>query len=120
MNFFRKLFSVFGIGSNVIMKLLEMVSPIMDKAYPIVKQIALLTPNKTDDQIIRAYEFLGFAELFSARNNLDRSLILRELAKDALRGKINNGSVPDYLINTAIELAYAKYKQEETEDGVLV
>lgn len=118
---FRKIFSLFGNTSNLILNVLEKVSPIVNTAYPIVKTIATLTPNKTDDQILLAYEHLGFADFFSARSNQDRSIMLRELAKDALRDKIKDDSIADYLINTAIELAYAKYKEEqEKENGVLV
>lgn len=106
-NFFSKLF---GSGADDFMALIEALAPLVNKAYPVVKKIAQLTPNKTDDVILAAYEELGFKGVFVP--GTDKSLALRDLAKKLLIAS-NPDPISDYLANTAIELAYAKYKQEQ-------
>lgn len=106
-NFFSKLF---GSGADDFMALIEALAPQVNKAYPVVKKIAQLTPNKTDDAILAAYEELGFKGVFVS--GADKSLALRDLAKKLLSAA-NPDPVSDYIANTAIELAYAKYKQEQ-------
>lgn len=108
----KKFFSeLFGKHANDFMKLLEILSPLVNRALPVVRKIAELTPNKTDDQILKAYDSLGFSGLFTPGN--DKSLALRDLAKKVIIAA-NPDPVSDYLANTAVELAYAKYKQEST------
>jgi hypothetical protein len=107
-NFFTKLF---GQNANDFIALLEQLSPLVNKALPVVKKIALLTPTKTDDKILEAYERLGFVGLFTP--GMDKSIALRDLAKKVIVAS-NPDPVSDYLANTAVELAYAKYKQEQT------
>jgi hypothetical protein len=107
-SFFSKLF---GPNADAFIALIEQLAPLVNKAYPVVKKIAALTPNKTDDAIIAAYEELGFKGLFVA--GMDKSLALRDLAKKLLIAT-NPDPVSDYIANTAIELAYAKYKQEQS------
>lgn len=104
--FFTKLF---GNNASAFMELIEKISPIVNKAYPFVKKVAQLTPNKTDDAILAAYEELGFKGLFVA--GMDKGLALRDLAKKLLLAS-SPDPVSDYIANTAIELAYAKYKEE--------
>lgn len=107
----KKFFSkLFGANADGFMALIENLAPIVNKAYPFVKKIAALTPTKTDDAILAAYEQLGFGGLFVAGS--DKSLALRDLAKKLLIAT-HPDPVSDYLANTAIELAYAKYKQEQ-------
>jgi phosphoglycerate dehydrogenase-like enzyme len=104
-SFFGKLFDN---DPEEFMALIEKVSPLVNKAYPIVKKIAALTPNKTDDAILAAYESLGFVGVFQA--GTDKGLALRDLAKKVLVAS-SPDPVTDYLANTAIELAYAKFKE---------
>jgi hypothetical protein len=105
--FFTKLF---GADAEVFMNLLEKVSPLVNLAYPIVKKVAQLTPNKTDNEILKAYESFGFQHLFNKK--MDKGLALRELSKNVLRAA-NPDPITDYIANTAIELAYAKFKEEQ-------
>lgn len=105
-NFFKKLFSN---GAEGFMQLIEKVSPLVNKAYPVVKKIAELTPTKTDDAILKAYEHYGLGKLFVA--GTDKGLALRELAKEVIKDS-NTTALNDYMLNTAVELAYAKYKEE--------
>lgn len=104
--FFKALFDN---GPEEFMKLIEKVSPLVNKAYPVVKKIAELTPTKTDDKILAAYEHYGLGKMFTA--GTDKGLALRELAKSVIKDK-NPSALNDYLLNTAVELAYAKYKEE--------
>lgn len=118
MNWLKNLFStargffskLFGDNADVFITLIEQLAPIVNKAYPFVKKVATLTPTKTDDAILAAYEELGFKGLFTV--GMDKSLALRDLAKKLLLAS-NPDPVSDYIANTAIELAYAKYKQEQ-------
>jgi hypothetical protein len=109
-SFFGKLFDN---NPEEFMALIEKVSPLVNKAYPVVKKIALLTPNKTDDAILAAYESMGFVGVFQP--GTDKGLALRDLAKTVLKAS-SPDPVSDYLINTAIELAYAKYKESEVDE----
>jgi len=106
LEFFKNLFKN---GPEGFMKLIEKIAPVVDNAYPVVKKIAELTPTKTDDKILAAYEHFRLKELFDA--NKDKSLLLRDLAKQVIKEK-NPDPLNDYLLNTAVELAYAKYKEE--------
>lgn len=97
--------------SNVIQK----VAPVVNAVYPIVQKIAELTPNKTDDQILDAFQKFGLRELFVPGQNTSHQL--RQLAVTALKKspefvQIGGSSVGDYLINTAVELAVSKLKEE--------
>jgi hypothetical protein len=109
-SFFVKLF---GVDAEDFMDLIEKLSPLVNKAYPIVKKIADLTPNKTDDAILAAYESLGFTGVF--KPGTDKGLALRDLAKKVLNATTAN-PVSDYLANTAIELAYAKFKESKKDE----
>lgn len=106
-SFFSKLF---GMNADAFISLIEQLAPLVNKAYPFVKKVALLTPTKTDDIILAAYEQLGFSGLFVP--GTDKSLALRDLAKKLLLST-SPDPISDYIANTAIELAYAKYKQEQ-------
>jgi hypothetical protein len=108
-SFFGKLFK--DIGAEGIMAIIEKVAPLVNKAYPIVKRVAELTPNKTDDAILAAYEALGFGNLFQP--GTDKNLALRDLAKNVLKTTVKTDTAQEYLLNTAIELAYAKFKEDQ-------
>lgn len=109
-SFFGKLFDN---DSDGFLSLIEKISPLVNKAYPIVKKIAALTPNKSDDAILAAYESMGFIGVFQAGS--DKSLALRDLAKKALTAA-HPDPVADYLAHTAIELAYSKFKESSKKN----
>jgi hypothetical protein len=104
--FFKGLFDN---GAEEFMKLIEKVSPLVNKAYPVVKKIAELTPTKADDAVLAAYEHYNMKQLFDA--DKDKGLALRDLAKAVIKDT-SKDPLSDYLLNTAVELAYAKYKEE--------
>ena len=120
MNWFKKIFEssnsffgkIFGQHGEGFLTLLEKLAPIVQTAYPIVQKIALLTPPKTDEAILAAYESMGFTGLFN--KGADKNLALRDLAKKAVVA-VHPNPVADYLINTAIELAYSKYKESSAK-----
>lgn len=107
--FFKRLFPD---GTTSYIKVLEDISKPVSLVYPFVKKIAELTPNKTDDEILAAYEHFGLAKLFSTE--VDKNVALRDLVKNLLiRTQSSVGPLPSHLINLAIEFAYAKLKQEK-------
>ena len=105
-DFFKKLFSQ---GSETFMKLIEVLSPVVNSAYPVVKKIAEMTPTKTDDKILAAYEYYNLGHLFDPTK--DKSLSMRDLAKQVIKDNSKN-KISEYMLNSAVELAYAKFKQE--------
>ena len=107
--FFKGLFNN---GPEGFMLLLEKISPLVNRAYPVVKKIAQLTPTKTDDMILAAYEFYGMDKLFVS--GTDKGVALRDLAKQVVKAT-SKDPLSDYLLNSAVELAYAKYKEEGVE-----
>jgi len=106
-DFFKRLFAH---GPDGFMQLIERLSPIVNKAYPVVKKIAELTPTKTDDVILAAYEYYRVGHLFKA--DTDKGMALRDLAKQVIKDR-NTDPLSDYVLNSAVELAYAKFKQEQ-------
>jgi hypothetical protein len=109
LEFFKGLFNN---GPEGFMLLLEKISPLVNRAYPVVKKIAQLTPTKTDDMILAAYEFYGMDKLFVS--GTDKGVALRDLAKQVVKAT-SKDPLSDYLLNSAVELAYAKYKEEGVE-----
>lgn len=110
--FFKRLF---GDGAASYVNILEDISKPVSLVFPFVKKIAELTPNKTDDQILAAYEHFGMAELFSSEVGVDKNTAIRNLAKNLLikTQSAVSAPLPNYLINLAIEFAYAKFKKEK-------
>lgn len=106
LEFFKRLFSN---GPEGFMQLIERLSPIVNQAYPVVKKIAELTPTKTDDKILAAYEHYRVGHLFKA--DVDKGVALRDLAKLVVKDH-SKDPLSDYVLNSAVELAYAKFKQE--------
>ncbi len=102
-----------------LLPVVERVAPYVNMVYPIVVEIAKLTPTKTDDNIIKAYEKfkveLNISQLVAMQTPEEKSLFLRDLARKLLRVKfgIDENKVADSILNAAIELAYNKYKLEE-------
>lgn len=108
--FFQKLFTPETAAGFI--KLLELVSPYVNAAYPVVKKVAELTPTKLDDQIIAAYENFNMRDLFDP--NKSKELALRDLVKEVLKRQLTQPA-QDSMLNTAIELAYSKLKMESVE-----
>ena len=77
---------------------------------PIVSQIAVLTPNRTDDEIIKVYETYHIADLFDASK--DKTVLLRDAAGIVIKEQLGNG-VSANLINMAIEIALATIKKRK-------
>lgn len=104
-----------------LLPVVERVAPYVNMVYPIVVEISKLTPTKTDDNIIKAYEKfkveLNISQLTAMQTPEEKSLFLRDLARKILRVKfgVDEQKVADSLLNAAIELAYNKYKLEETD-----
>jgi len=102
-----------------LLPVVERAAPYVNMVYPIVVEIAKLTPTKTDDNIIKAYEKfkveLNISQLVAMQTPEEKSLFLRNLARKLLRVKfgIDENKVADSILNAAIELAYNKYKLEE-------
>lgn len=103
--FFKKLFKH---GPEGFMNMVERVAPIVNVAYPVVKQIALMTPTKADDAILAVCEKYGVEFNASA----DKGAMLRDAAKAEITRQLGGSPLSNYLINTAIEMAYAKLKEE--------
>jgi hypothetical protein len=98
-------------GADDLVHVIEKAAPYVAKADPIVRTIIKLTPNKTDDAILEAYDRFGMRGLFIPGTNV--KVALRDLAKQALLATLPKGDTPsDYLLNTAVELAYAKIQEE--------
>lgn len=105
--FFVKFFS--GHLADGIMSVITTVSPWVIKIYPIVEQVAALTPTRTDDEVLALAK--KYALKFS--KSTPKDFILREVAKAMFKKEVPEGAVvQDYILNLAIELAYAKFKQE--------
>jgi len=101
---------------DVLSSVITKAAPLVNQIYPIIEEIAKLTPSKTDDEILAAYSKFGFRNLFIS--NSSTSTQLRTLAVAALQNseefiKSSNisGPVPGYLINAALELAVSKLKE---------
>lgn len=113
MNFFKRIFRFFSKEAvDTLYRVIELISPYVQMAYPIVVQIALLTPNKVDDAILFAYETFGFKDMFDGKK--EPNVLLRDLARAVLKKKAPDAK--EHELNAAIELAYSKYKLETKED----
>jgi len=118
MNFLKKLFSSFVTKSaalvNSLINVVQKTAPYIEMALPIVEEIANLTANTKDDNALvkvkEAYASFGLEDVFDP--NKDRSVALRDLAKSVLIRKLGGEVTKDFLLNAAIEMAYAKFKLE--------
>ena len=84
----------------------DRVLSISQLALPIVKEIAAITPNRTDDEIVAAYEKYGVPLLKGSPADLLRWLVahvLRQQGEDA----------PNNEVNAGIELAVVAHKNGE-------
>lgn len=105
--FFAKIFS--KESANIMIGFFDKYGPLVNKAYPIVKKIAAMTVNKYDDALIAAYEHFSLKDLFDPTK--DRKVLLRDLAKAVIASQVKE-PIDDYILNTAVELAYARFKEE--------
>jgi hypothetical protein len=109
-SFFNRLVKLFSNETaEALLSILEFLSPYVNKAYPIVKKIAELTPTRIDDEILVAYDYFGFKDVFDP--NIDKVEALRNLARLVLK-KESKEPIKDHVVNTAIELAYSQYKKQ--------
>jgi hypothetical protein len=78
---------------------------LVPKALPIVKEIAKLTPNRTDDEIVAAFEkfCVPFASTYLATPPSKRGYVLLQLASQVLAARVPG--VATNILNTAIQLA---------------
>jgi hypothetical protein len=108
--FFVKLFS--KQLADGIMRVVSVVSPWVVEIYPIVVRVAELTPTRADDEILKLAK--KYALKFTKTTPKD--FALREIAKAMFKAEIPEGAnTQDYILNLAIEMAYAKFKQETTQ-----
>ena len=101
-------------GGEFFLEYTKKIAPVINKAYPIVKKIAMITPIRTDDAICAAYEAFGLKDYFEAVGESveAQKLALRNLAKLALKDTIKDKQLEDWILNSAVELAYSQYKAE--------
>lgn len=112
-DFFKSLFG--EKAGQFYLEFVKKIAPMVNTAYPIVKKIAELTPTRTDDMILAAYETMGFKDFFqSVGENLDaQKAALRNLAKLALKDSIPNKEMEDWILNSVVEMAYSQYKVDQ-------
>ena len=113
-SFFKKIFSPEFAGA--IAGVLEDLAPLVNAAYPIVKQLAALTPTMLDDGLVALYERYGIKDLFD--ENKSKDIALRDLSKELVRQ--NFPDVSESSLNTAVELAYKTLKQQMTDGEIVV
>jgi hypothetical protein len=84
---------------------LERAAALVPQALPIVKQIAALTPTRTDDEIVAAFEKFGVpcAQQYLSTPIASRGYVLLQLATAVLAAQFP--SVATNVLNTAIQLA---------------
>lgn len=83
---------------------------LVPRALPIVQAIAEMTPNRTDDEIILAFEryAVPFAGEYVNLPPQDRGFALLKLATSVLARELPG--VPTNLLNTAVQLAVTGHK----------
>jgi len=85
---------------------------LVPKAVPIVKEIAALTPTRSDDEIIAAFERYavpGACQYLSLPRE-KRGLALLALATEILAAQVPG--TPTRILNTAVQLAYTGVSAE--------
>jgi len=109
-SFFTKLFG--EDAGNFYAEFITKIAPLVNKAYPIVVRIAQLTPTRTDDMILAAYQALGFKDYFeSVGDDVEKQKqALRNLAKLAIQDMFKDQKIQDWVLNAVVELAYSQYK----------
>ncbi len=120
MNFFKPFKAIGKFFKNVFSKktlaaiesTLNKVGPIVQVALPVVRQIAALTPMRTDDEILRLLDHYGITKVVTAEN---RAIVLRDVAVEALKTKYNLTDQETSMLNLAVELAVQTMKEEKAK-----
>lgn len=99
---FKLLFS--NAGRKRVEDILKEVEGITELAFGIVEQIALATPDRSDDQIIAIAHNYGI-NIIEFLKTSTKEDALRFIARQALKSQFKEGSVRDKVINLAIEAA---------------
>lgn len=111
-NFFDRIAAWFG--SPQVKHTFEQVAGLVSMATPIVAAIAALTPNRTDDEIMAAYQRYGvpLTTVFQAGDQTAIGNALLNLATSLLRAKLGDqqGAVATNLLQTAIQIAVTALK----------
>ena len=99
----QKILSLFT--SSKAQAALERAASLVPFALPIVKQIAALTPNRTDDEIVSAFEKFGVsgAQQYLATPVAQRGYVLLQLATAVLAAEFPG--LATNVLNTAVQLA---------------
>lgn len=95
---------------------LTQVETLISIALPLVEAVAVLTPNRTDDEIVAAYKKFGIpllagvqtgnaASVGNALLNLSTTLLDKKLNSEGMTAATN-------ILNSAAQLAYTIYKAE--------
>jgi hypothetical protein len=102
-NLIRKLFSIFS--SKKAEAALSQAVELVPQALPIVKEIAALTPNRSDNEIIAAFEKYAIpgATAYLGTPPAKRGYVLLQLATQVLASKLPGVSTT--ILNTAVQLA---------------
>lgn len=96
-----------------VVNVLEKVAPLVNQAYPYVVRVAELTGNRTTKEILKAYESYGIGELFNPRQPKNEAI--RDLVKTLISKHTSSAGASNYLLNTAVELAYAQFRAEQEQ-----
>ncbi len=83
-----------------------------EQALPIVRLIAVLTPTRTDDEILRAAQELGvpIAKQWLALEPSDRGRALLQIASSALKARVP--SAAGRVIDLAVQLAVVRMRDD--------
>jgi hypothetical protein len=80
-------------------------------AYPIVKVVALYTPNKMDDEILDLSDRLGVKSMLDGAAT--KGEVLKNIAVLAAHRNLPN--VPKELVTRAVEVAYQQMMAEKVQ-----
>jgi hypothetical protein len=94
-------------AQNHMLAALDQAGKIANAIYPIVKQVAALTPNRTDDEIVAAIDALGVMGLVDPAAK-DKADVLHNIVLAACQ-KMMPG-VSSSVLSLAIETAYQVLK----------
>lgn len=107
-SFFAKIVGFFKSGSAE--RAFDTVASLVPKALPIVQQIAALTPNKTDDEIVGAFAKYGvpMTQQIGAVPGAQRGYLLLHLATEVLSADFPG--LASNLLNAAVQVAFTGLK----------
>lgn len=110
--FFRRLFNLAPRAATVLDRIHETVQ----LALPVVRGIAGVTRNKTDDQIISIIQMAGLPLLGLASDWLRHDDLVRHALRSSAVLMLKKQGVlePDRVLNAAVELAYTMVREESS------